>query len=83
MPAAQKSDLREWFLHGVAKGATHMVIAVDTWDHEDYPVYVMPGENSRDIADKYDGKDMQRVMEVYDLAMDMEEQLGAHRAFNY
>ncbi len=83
MFAAQQSDLREWLNQGAEQGATHMIVVVDTWDHEDYPVYVKPGENVREIADKYDGKEMQRIMEVYDLSKDHELQLSEHRAFNY
>jgi hypothetical protein len=83
MFAAQKSDLKEWLERGAADGATHMIVVVDGWDHEDYPVYVMPGENVREVADKYDGKEMQRIMEVYDLSKDHQLQLNEHRAFNF
>lgn len=83
MPAALKSEIAEWFLGGLEKGATHMIVVVDTFDHEDYPVYVMPEENVREIAKNYDGENMQRIMEVYDLGMDMEAQLAEHRAFHY
>jgi len=83
MFAAQKSDLASWLASGSEKGATHMIVVVDGWDHEDYPVYVMPGENVREVADKYDGKEMQRIMEVYDLSIDHEQQLSQHRAMNF
>lgn len=83
MFAAQKSDIESWLAAGVEKGATHMIVAVDGWDHEDYPVYVMPGENAREVADKYDGKEMQRIMEVYDLSMDHAQQLGQSRVMNF
>ncbi len=83
MFAAQHSDLKAWLEEGTEKGATHLIVVVDGWDHEDYPVYVMPGENVREVADKYDGKEMQRIMEVYNLAMDHELQLAQVRAFNY
>ena len=37
-------DIRTWFDVGIAKGATHMIIAFDIgYDYE--PYYVMPGEN--------------------------------------
>lgn len=83
MFAAQQSDLREWLNRGAEQGATHMIVVVDGWDHEDYPVYVMPGENVREVADKYNGKEMQRIMEVYDLSKDHELQLSVPRVFNY
>jgi|ERR1039458_6306432 hypothetical protein len=35
-----KEDLRRWFNEGVELKATHMIVVCDTFDHEDYPVYV-------------------------------------------
>lgn len=81
--AASKSDIQGWFERGVGQGATHMIVVCDTFDHEDYPVFVQDGEDARKKADSYNGRNMQRVMEVYDLRADMADQLGAHRAFNY
>ncbi len=77
--AASKQDIRRWFLTGRAQGATHMVVVCDTFDHEDYPVFVKPGENPRDRQS--DG--MGRVMDVYAMHLDMEAQLAEERAFHY
>lgn len=82
MFAAQKSDIEAWLSAGVERGAAHLIVAVDGWDHEDYPVYVMPEQDVREVKEEYDGKDMQRVIEVYDLAMDHVQQLGQRRAMN-
>lgn len=76
--------LRTWFDEGVKKKATHMVVVCDTFDHNDFPVYVMPGQDAREFAKDYnDEKKMSRVMEVYNLSADREEQLAASRTFNY
>ena len=32
--------IREWFNRGIELGATHLIVACDTFDYEDYPVYV-------------------------------------------
>jgi hypothetical protein len=82
MFAAQMSDIQEWLQRGSEKGATHMIVAVDGFDHEDYPVYVMPGENANEIAEKYRQMEMQRVKEVYDISLDHQAQLDQRRAFN-
>jgi hypothetical protein len=58
------SKLKDWFDEGVAKGATHMIVVCDTFDYEDYPVYVLPGEDFDVEYAKYDMVNMQRVMEV-------------------
>jgi hypothetical protein len=57
-------DIARWLKEGKAKGATHLIVVCDTFDHDDYPVYVMPGENARAKEAEYNGKSMQRVHEV-------------------
>lgn len=78
-----RNEIREWFERGVRDGATHMIVVCDTFDYEDYPVYVSPGENPNTKAGQYRGQNMQSVMEVYALHLDMETQLAEHRSFNY
>ncbi len=78
---ATKSDIQGWFERGVAKGASHMIVVCDTFDHDDYPVFVEPDEDVRGKIDEYSGKNMQRVMEVYRLSDDMGEQLSEHRVY--
>ena len=81
--AATKQDLSRWFDNGKAQGATHMVVVCDTYDWDDYPVYVKPGEDPRTVANKYSGKNMQTVMECYNLTLDKEMQMKEHRAHHY
>jgi len=81
--ATMQSDIRNWLKEAKAKGATHMIVACDTYDHEDYPVEVMPGQNVHEVFKQYNGPNMQRVMEVYNLSLDIEKQLLEHRAFNF
>ncbi len=81
--ATTKEDIKRWFERGVKIGATHVVIMCDTFDWEDYPVYIMPGEDARYKAETMNGPNMQQVMEVYNLSMPMEAQLNERRSFNY
>ena len=74
-----KDDIREWFREGEKKGATHLIVVCDTYDYEDYPVYVMPDQDVREEESNYDGKNIQKIMEVYNLSMDMEEQINGDR----
>lgn len=60
-----------------------MIIACDTYDWEDYPVFVKPGENVVEKHNELDNKNMQKVMEVYSLRKDWEAQLAEHRAFHF
>lgn len=78
------ADISRWFDEGVDKKATHMIVVCDTFDWEDYPVYVMPGQDAKAVADKYaSGDNMQRLMEVYDLKLSKAAQLGEARSFHY
>lgn len=71
-----KQDIERWFDQGVADGHTHLIVVCDTFSYEDYPVYVDPSDDPIEVHHKYDGINMQRVMEVYNLSMDKEEQLN-------
>lgn len=53
------------------------------FEGEYYPDYVMPGQDVRAIEQAYNGKDMQRVVEIYNLALPMEEQLQEITAWHY
>lgn len=78
-----KQELSEWFDAGVAQNATHMIVVCDTFEWDDYPVYVMPGEDVHAKVEHYDEQSMQEVMEVYSLRLPKEAQLNEHRAFHF
>lgn len=79
-----KDDLANWFERGLKEKATHMIIVCDTFDNSDYPVFVSPEENVKEIHDRnHNPGAMSRVMEVYNLSMDMNEQLSQYRVFNW
>lgn len=69
-----RAEIKEWFEEAEQEGATHMIVVCDTFDYEDYPVFVMEGEDPREAADKYDNKNMQKIMEVYSIALGWEAQ---------
>lgn len=76
---ATKPCISEWFDQGVKQGATHLLIVWDTFDHDDYPVFANGDEDALAQHDAHDGKNMQRVVEVYDLREDKDAQLHLHR----
>lgn len=78
-----KDEIGAWFDRGVEQGATHMLVVADTFDWSDYPVYVQPGQDARTEAIAQNRKDMQKLMEVYNLAMDRDQQLARVRCLNY
>lgn len=76
-------DLKVWFDTGVKQKASHMIVVTDSFDHEDYPAYVLPGQNVHERINHYRLAPMQRIMEIYDLAKDRDSQLGEIRTYNY
>ncbi|TSC59680.1 MAG: hypothetical protein LiPW15_700 [Parcubacteria group bacterium LiPW_15] len=60
--ATTKTTIARWLNQAKKDGATHLIVVCDTFDHEDYPVSVLPGKDVRKVYAEYDGKNMQRVM---------------------
>ena len=81
--STSKDTLKTWFQRGVKQGATHMIVVCDTYDWVDFPVYVSPEEDVREVEAKYGGVNMQKIMEVYNLNLNMDAQMAQHQAFNY
>lgn len=76
-------DIKRWFLEGKKEKATHLIVVCDTFDYEDYPVYVKEGQDPKKRVTAINGQSMQKVMEVYNLSQDMDTQLKTRRNWNY
>ncbi len=78
-----RRDLENWYNQGVQDKKTHMIVVCDTFDWEDFPVYVKKDQNFYSVYDQYSGgKNMARIMEVYDLNANKQDQMDEHRANN-
>lgn len=75
-------QIKEWFQDGLRRGATHMIIFHDHFDHKDYPRYVFKGQNTRKMVVKSE-EDTGRTVEIYDLNKDIDRQLKEDLAKNY
>ncbi|HUU87246.1 MAG TPA: hypothetical protein VMX17_05790 [Candidatus Glassbacteria bacterium] len=79
-----RETISNWFDAGLeyANGGW-LIIVTDTFEWEEYPVFV---ENNVTVFwekyDHYNGKNMQKVMEVYDLKADKETQINSNRNWN-
>lgn len=78
-----KQDIEMWLIRAKSLKATHLIVAMDTFDYDDYPVYVMKGENVHQREKEIQSSSMQRVMEVYYVAGNWNEQLNRGRCFEY
>jgi hypothetical protein len=81
MMSTTRRTIREWFASGKANQHDRMLIICDTFDHEDYPVYCLDSDFPMCFR-KHNGVNMQRIMEVYDLHADREEQINQPRVWN-
>ena len=72
--------LKSWFDQGKADpNVTHMIIKHDSFDGEDYPVYVKKGESSREVSKK----NPERTMECYSMNIDWATQAAERRASHW
>jgi hypothetical protein len=79
--AASREDLSRWFDRGIREGASHMIVAVDQFEWDDYPVYVDDPAQVPDEVARIRSSSMQDVMEVYDLRADKAAQMLERRAW--
>lgn len=77
-----KEEIAKWFQIGASSGSTHMLVVCDTFDWDDFPIYVEKHQDVQKIVEKYENEDMYKVMEVYDLSMPAWRQINAVRAWN-
>ena len=75
-----RNDIRAWLARRVPEH-THMLVATDTFDYSDYPVFCK-GNVQEKIKEYQNLGEMSKVMEVYNLSIDLEEQLNEFRAWN-
>ncbi len=65
--AATEEEVNRWIETAREKGAKYIISVCDTFDYDDYPVYVMPDENLTERKKEYNGENMQRINEVITL----------------
>lgn len=81
--AATKSDIVVWIKKAEQEGARWLIVVCDTYDYSDYPISFKESEIDeciKKIDDIKTGKNMQRLMEVFDLKKPIEPQLNVSRA---
>ena len=72
---ALKRELLQWILDGKKKKATHMIDVCDTFDYDNYPVYVKKGESLEEKEKEVRAGSMQRINRVLDLSSQETEDL--------
>lgn len=92
--AVTKAGIQSW-IDTRPEDATHMIVVCDTYDWDDYPVFVggdgerkfpfTRGNNVREAEAEMAASSMQKVMEVYSFTgvHTIEAQMAESRAFHY
>lgn len=80
--AASRESIIEWLQEAQDRKSTHLLVVCDTFDREDYPVYCESPIKAISEYNRLNGKNMQRVMECYDMDMSIDSQMLESRAFH-
>lgn len=81
--ATTRNDINVWLTKfGNKDDHSHMIVVTDTYDYEDYPVFVARGTDIQDALKEQKAKSMVKVIEVYSYDQPLVPQIDAHRAWN-
>jgi hypothetical protein len=76
------NEVREWIEDGLKMDAKFMIVGVDTFCHEDFPVYCKNRNEFWAEFNKLRSGNMTNVMECYDFSLDIETQLHEHPSWH-
>lgn len=62
--AASRKDVDRWIDTGKQRGYKYIISVCDTFDYDDYPVYIKDLNELKDRVDDYDGVNMQKINEI-------------------
>ena len=79
-----KEEITRAVMRGNTGEYSHVIIVVDRFDYEDYPVYVSYNQDIREVIIDYQGDihSMTGIMEIYNYNLDLEMQLNENRAYH-
>jgi gamma-glutamylcyclotransferase (GGCT)/AIG2-like uncharacterized protein YtfP len=80
--SATKQDISRWLKEAQQKEATHLIVALDKFDYDNYPVYVSSEEKIEEQIQRIESQSMQGIDEVYNMSMDIDKQLSEGRVWN-
>ena len=80
---ATRDDIKHWIGEAQKRSATHLIIALDQYDYDNYPIYINSDEDVRTKLP--DGSNMQGYDEVYSFTgkHTIVEQLAERRAIHF
>ena len=82
---ATREEIKEWLLMASENPKiTHVAIACDEFDYENYPIEIEDIEAflSEQSKRPYSDMDGEAIEEIYDMSLPIEDQLNEHRAWH-
>ena len=78
---ATSNDIKQWLDTAESNGTRWLIIAVDHWDYENYPMFCKTEDEFWDCFKRASNSgNMQSIDEIYDMALDREMQVAELRA---
>lgn len=62
--AATRKDVDRWIKTAKKNRSKYIISVCDTFDYEDYPIYVLSNENLEEKKKQYNDVNMQRINEI-------------------
>lgn len=79
---ASVETIKRWFETAQDMGMTHLIIVCDVSKPEDYPVYVGSSVDVQSVVELKACQSAQKVVEVYNLSVNIDGQLQQTRSWN-
>lgn len=79
--SATRQNLEKWYSRGKEQKSEYLIVVCDTFSYEDYPVFSSK-ENFKEKFRNHDGFNMQKIIGVFDLSADLDEQIEQKQVFN-
>lgn len=64
---ATKADKERWIAEAQRKNARYIVVACDSFEYDEYPIYCKDGLEKNKTCDSVNAKQMQYVMEIIEV----------------
>lgn len=74
--------IRLWLERAKNNGSTFLIVACDMFEREDYPIYCSSKNEALLKITELRAEDLSGIHEVYDLNLDIEEQLSKKRVWS-
>lgn len=79
---ATRQEIEIWVRSAKRAGDRYVIVACDSYDFTDYPIFIKEVSELNSRLAEINRTTFGSVHEVYDLSMDIDEQLNSHRGWN-